>query len=218
VRRRICDPLAGAATVLALAGCGPSAASRADGTAAASATTSAIAASPASTPIPAPVDTPPARPRDARVPATTSPTSGAPAAGAPSAAFDTVRGIVAVVGSEPMTQTVVRPADGARSVTVTGDAATGLRTLSGADVVVRGARTGPRELRVASFAVRTVDGVAAADGVLERVGERFSLRLADGTRRPVVRPSPALVAYLGSRVWVTGPADVEPQAFGLITP
>jgi hypothetical protein len=203
-----------AAVSAVLAACAPSVRDGADSTGATAAPGgSASAASPADA-APLPRDTP--RPVPTPMPAPAPAKVGGAPASTPRATSDSVRGTVAVVGSHPMTQVVVRPAGGAPSVTIVGDGAAGLRSVSGADVVVHGTMSGPREFRATSFTVRAVDGLAAADGILERAGDGYALRLRDGTRRPVVRPSPALVAYLGARVWVTGPADVEPQAFGLI--
>jgi hypothetical protein len=103
-------------------------------------------------------------------------------------------------------------------VRIEGAGSAGLASLSGAEVVVWGRRSEQHVLDAVSFAVRTVDGAAAVDGILERSGDAYALRLTDGSRRMVTRPSPALRERVGSRVWVTGPADVEPQAFGIIEP
>jgi hypothetical protein len=103
-------------------------------------------------------------------------------------------------------------------VRIEGAGSAGLASLTGAEVVVFGRRTEQRALTATSFAVRTVDGAPAFDGVLARTGDDFVLLLSDGRRRTVTRPPPALRERVGSRVWVTGSPDVEPQAFGIIEP
>ncbi|MCU0634107.1 MAG: hypothetical protein MUE41_04460 [Gemmatimonadaceae bacterium] len=127
---------------------------------------------------------------------------------------DSVRGIAAVVGTAPMTQVVVKLADGA-SITLNGMAASDVGRLAGAEVVVRGVRTSPLELVVADYAVRRVDGADAADGMLIATADGLALLARDGTRRPVSNAPPALRAMVGSRVWIAGSLE-RPTAFGRI--
>jgi hypothetical protein len=136
----------------------------------------------------------------------------------PRAKADTVRGIIAIVGSEPMTQVVVREPNGGPSVTLTGMPVRDVARTAGADVVLRGVRTSARELVVNDFTVRSVDGVPAMDGVLQAADGGYVLVLANGTRHRVPSPPPSLRNEVGSRVWITGPAGAPPHSFGVIVP
>lgn len=132
------------------------------------------------------------------------------------ASSDTLRGKPAVVGSMPFTQVVLRPAAGG-AVTITGPLAKEIGRASGADLWVRGARDA-RGFEASEYRVRTVDGVAALDGVLVVEGENTYLRLADGSRRALRAAPAALRAEAGARVWVTGGLDQPVAAFGILRP
>jgi hypothetical protein len=142
---------------------------------------------------------------------------GAPASdsarGASPVGADTVRGIVSEVGSFPMTSVVVRPAGGA-VVTITGDLAREIARAGGAEVWVSGLR-GAQGLEARSYAVRTVDGAAAADGVLARDGERLVLVTPAGSR-PIARPLQAFRGMIGARVWLVGPLDGTITSYGVL--
>ena len=151
---------------------------------------------------------------------------GVPAGGTPdaasAAAVDTLRGTVAIVGADPLTRVVLRPAGGGADVELVGAQREALGRLAGAEVRVagrqaRGTASAPA-LEVASFAVTAVDGQPAVDGRLEREGGDLVLVTADGRRIRLVQPPAALQDWVGARVWVAGPLDREPQAFGLIEP
>ena len=151
---------------------------------------------------------------------------GVPPGGARDAASataaDTLRGTVAVVGATPLTRVVLRPAGGGADVELVGAQRDALARVAGAEVRVagrqaRGTASAPA-LEVASFAVTAVDGQPAVDGRLEREGEQLVLVTADGRRIRLVQPPAALEEWVGARVWVAGPLDREPQAFGLIEP
>ncbi len=138
-----------------------------------------------------------------------------PAAPAGTAAADTVRGIVAVVGSTPMTRVVIRPATGA-SITLTGTLADEIGAASGADVWVRGRRISERSFDVASYAVRSVDGVSAVTGTLVGDGDRLVLVSDDGRRHVIARPPQPLRDQVGARVWISGNVDSGITAYGIL--
>jgi hypothetical protein len=138
--------------------------------------------------------------------------SGAPAG---AAASDTARGRVAVVGSTPITQVVLRPAAG-RSITLTGPLADEIRAASGADVWVRGRRVDERTFEVARYAVRTVDGVTAITGTLSSDGDRLVLVDDDGRRHVVANPPSALREHVGARVWISGDLATGLTAYGVL--
>ena len=128
---------------------------------------------------------------------------------------DTVRGIVSVAGSFPMTSVVVRPA-GARAVTVTGPLAAEIARADGADVWVRGTRTAAG-LEASAYVVRAVDGRPVADGVIAREGEGLVL-VTGGGRRAIARPLEALRGMIGARVWLAGPLDGTIESYGILRP
>lgn len=144
--------------------------------------------------------------------------------GAPATAADTARGVVALVGSDPMATLVLQPAAGP-VLALEGTAAAPLRTLGGVEVMVAGARTGARAVavppagaelfRVDRFVVRAVDGAEASDGVLVEQGGAWSLRLTTGGERRLASVPAALQAHRGARVYVAG---ADAGRFGLISP
>lgn len=137
--------------------------------------------------------------------------SGAP----PTAGSDTARGRVAVVGSTPITQVVLRPTAG-RSITLIGPLADEIGSASGADVWVRGRRTGERSFEVASYAVRSVDGVPAVTGSLVADGSRLVLVSDDGRRHVIANPPASLREHVGARVWVSGDLATGITAYGVL--
>ncbi|HEY8470554.1 MAG TPA: DUF5818 domain-containing protein [Longimicrobiales bacterium] len=135
---------------------------------------------------------------------------------------DTLRGTVAIVGAEPLARVVLRPAGGGAEVELVGPQREALARVAGAEVVAvgrpaPGTTPGPA-LEAVSFTVTAVDGQPAVDGRLEREAGGLVLVTPDGRRVRLVRPPAALEAWVGARVWVAGPLDREPQAFGMIEP
>lgn len=133
--------------------------------------------------------------------------------------LDTLRGTVAVMGSEPAPLVALRPATGGREIRLHGAQRSALERMVGIDVWVTGELdVGQQRLIVSGFEVRSVDGVPARDGVLAVEGGTLVLVAPDGFRLPIPNPPDALLEHVGGRVWVAGPPDREPIAFGLITP
>lgn len=136
---------------------------------------------------------------------------------------DTARGIVRIVGSEPNTAAILDGPTGV--VALGGPALTLLRRAVGAEVTVRGTLTneldlmaapnGARRFVVADFVVRTSDGNAVTDGVLELDNGSYSLRLANGERRPIVQLPDELKAHVGERVYIIGAVD-RPSGWGIL--
>jgi hypothetical protein len=140
----------------------------------------------------------------------------APPADAPgnSAAADTLRGTVRIVGSDPGTWITLQPA-AQRAVSLGGRAAEPLRSVSGADVWVRG-RAVEWYFEVTEFAVRAVDGQQTWDGVLRRNGQTLALELSEGGTAELRDPPQALYQYVGSRIWITRPVAGRGAAYGVI--
>jgi hypothetical protein len=112
-----------------------------------------------------------------------------------------------------MTHVVITTSDG-RQTTVTGELASEIGGVAGAEIVVRGQRDGHR-IAVSSYSVRAIDGVPAMDGELIAEGDR--LYLATGGRRvELVNPPAALREHTGGRVWISGsPAQIV--SFGVLS-
>jgi hypothetical protein len=127
-----------------------------------------------------------------------------------------VQGHVVVQGLDPLlTIVVVPPGDPKHPVLLDGPLLTQLRHVDGLDVSVTGPRH-DRFLTVEHFTVISANGVPATDGLLVAAGDTLVLVTAEGVRHPLVHPSPALRSNVGGRVWVSGPLDREPVAYGMI--
>ena len=151
--------------------------------------------------------------------------SGTGAAPGTAIASDTLRGMVRLVGSEPLATLAVFPATGDPVVPQGADAEL-LRGLTGIEVVVRGRLTfecasdaGPRGARIfemASFAVRAVGGVRAVDGILTRVDSGWRLVTPEGEQIAIAFLAPMLRLQEGARVYFVGPFDRAPSTYGII--
>jgi hypothetical protein len=129
-------------------------------------------------------------------------------------AADTARGIVEVVGAEPMSWVSLRTDAG--PVQIEGAAAESLRWASGAEVWVSGSRGEDGRFLVEAFRVRSVDGVEATDGVLEVDGDAAVLVTADGDRVRYAPAAAGLRALEGHHVWIAGRPGGEPRSWGLL--
>jgi hypothetical protein len=131
-------------------------------------------------------------------------------------AADTARGIVEVVGAEPMSWVSLRTDTG--PVQVEGAAAESLRRASGVEVWVSGSRGEDGRFLVEAFRVRSVDGVEATDGVLQVDGDGIVLVTTEGERLPFTPVPTGLRALEGRRVWVAGRPGAEPRSWGALEP
>jgi hypothetical protein len=127
----------------------------------------------------------------------------------------TAEGRVDVVGVEPLLTIVLRTSDPKHPILLDGPLMTQLRHVNGLDVLVTGRRH-DRFITVDSFKVMSANGVPATDGTLASAGDTLILVTDDGIRHPLVHPSPTLRSEVGGRIWVSGPLDREPVAYGLI--
>jgi hypothetical protein len=142
-----------------------------------------------------------------------SPGDSSGPSGADQAATDSVVGRVQLVGSEPFPRVVLIPDNGALPLTLIGPPTP--RRVDGLDVSVVGRIAGSK-LFVTRFAVVAANGAPATDGRLVADGDTLYIVTADGVRHALVNPSPNLRANVGRRVWVSGPLDQEPIAYGVI--
>jgi hypothetical protein len=179
----------------------------------------APAAGDSATPAPAPGATGMALPRDSAVDSAGVPRRPTPLPMPQGSTRDTLRGTIAVVGSEPMVQVDLRTDQG-RHVHLVGDHQIVLRRLSGAEIWVQGHPTeGMRPgFDVRRFAVRSVDGVRAADGILGSAGGRFHLQTTEGKRVSLEAVPPALRDQIGARIWISGDPPSTIAAYGIIIP
>jgi hypothetical protein len=129
-------------------------------------------------------------------------------------AADTLRGTVRMAGAEPAAS-VTLEAGRAGAVVLAGERAV-LEQLSGIEVTVWGERQAPGRFDVARVAVRAVAGTSAVDGVLQRSGDVFVLLTTDGQRLPLPHLPPDLRTRIGARIWLAGPLDRAPDAYGVI--
>lgn len=140
-----------------------------------------------------------------------------PAKSTPSAG-DTVRGIVAVTGTEREKHVVIKPAGGGRAVTLSGPEAATVARAAGADVWISGTRDAASGgMNVVSFVVRSVDGAPATDGKLALDGGQLVLVTSDGARHVIAHAPPVLRDHIGARVWISGDLSKGPSAWGIIT-
>jgi len=147
-------------------------------------------------------------------------TDSAPGA---SASLTELTGRVMNGGTDRFTITTLQPRDG-RAVRLTGDLRDELRTLGGADVMVRGVMdsSGSRgSLDVREYEVIEIDGRRPHVGVvLAHDGE---LWLAAGDTLRLVPALDALRERAGAKIWVVGTIDaaakeLRVESFGVIAP
>ncbi len=135
---------------------------------------------------------------------------GAPAPGAPS---DTVRGTFVLEGADPMPAAVLRTTNGRVELA---NVPAGMRALVQLDVWARGTAESNGRFRVADFLVRGAGGEPAWDGVVERAGDGFALRLPDGAVHALSGSPAAFTGLVGVRVWVTETAAHSVASYGVI--
>jgi hypothetical protein len=129
----------------------------------------------------------------------------------------TLRGTVInnPAGQETPSPIMLLESDGTM-VGLWGEQLTALSTVIGAEVDVQGQFDDVELLTVESFVVVAVGGQPASDGVLERTEDGYGLRLMTGGVRDIKDPSQELQLHVGDRLWITGPDDGPPTAFGVI--
>lgn len=95
-----------------------------------------------------------------------------------------------------------------------------LRSVNGLRVRVMGTqdhdRRWPDRVTVLSFEVIGWKFEPAIDGVLAEDGGTLYVVETDGRRRQVMHAQSDLRAHVGARVWIAGPLDRLPVAYGVI--
>lgn len=136
----------------------------------------------------------------------------------PFSVADTLRGTVAVVGADPGSLVTLRLQDPDAEVFLQGAELPALKRVQGAEVWIAGRKTGEQSFLVVAFEVRSVDGVATVDGILTGIPGDLVLLTSDGRRLGVRQPGPELPNHTGARVWIAGPLEEAPVAWGIIRP
>lgn len=126
---------------------------------------------------------------------------------------DSVQGTVRLVGTSAFPQVTVSKDDGGPSIALVGP--TSLRAVVGLRVVAVGFLVGAK-LQVSQFTVLAANGIVATDGILTAEGQSLVLITREGTKYRLVDPSPVLRNAVKHRVWVSGPLDRAPVAYGII--
>jgi len=104
-----------------------------------------------------------------------------------------------------------------RRLEIVGPQAALIGHLAGTEVVVRGTLA-ERSITPTSFAVRTVDGQTAIDGVLHTRDGQVFITPAQGVAVRIMNPPPPLLGREGARVWITGDPAKAIASFGFIDP
>lgn len=107
---------------------------------------------------------------------------------------------------------------GGESVKLVGPPA--LRSVNGLRVRVIGTQAHDRKwpglVSVTAFTVIGLKALPVIDGMLREDAGAVYVETPDGERHVLVDPPPDLRARIGARVWVAGPLDHEPVAYGAI--
>ena len=125
----------------------------------------------------------------------------------------TLNGTVRLVGPAPRAEVLLMPTSGGPGVPLAGPPS--LEQVIGLDVAAVGTQEG-RVFRVDRFTVVSANGIPATDGRLLHERDRLYLATPDGSRHALINPPPGLRNLVGRRVWVSGPLDREPVAYGMI--
>jgi len=107
--------------------------------------------------------------------------------------------------------------DDGSTIGLTGDQAAAMYSVVNDQVEVDGLLDETSQMFVQRFIVVAVGGQPVVDGVLDLTTDGFVLRLTRGGDRGVMDPSDDLQQLVGNRVWLAGPDDAPPTAFGVIT-
>jgi hypothetical protein len=143
-----------------------------------------------------------------------APASEPPSAATTAPAADSLRGIIGVRGRDSIPDLTLQRSDDT-TLLRSADIET-LRRVVGFEVTVRGTRAGT-SFDVASFVLHSLDGQRVTDGTLDVENGVFFVRTPDGGRVSITTIPAALRGEIGSRVYLVGPLDRMPSAFGVIT-
>lgn len=139
------------------------------------------------------------------------------------AATDAIVGTVQVVGTDSSASINLLPtsANGETyGLPIKLAAPPAMRSVNGLLVRIVGTQASDRRwpgmVKVLSFAVVAVKGQTAVDGMLADDAGALYLVTADGRWHALAQPPAALRTHIGARVWIVGPLDHAPVAYGVI--
>ena len=142
--------------------------------------------------------------------------------------LDTARGVIRRVGNDPVSVLVLTSGSDANAnvVALAGPSLLTLERAAGLEVSIAGLLTAERNMmasprgapvfEVRHFIVRAADGQPAVDGVLNSQNGEYFLISANGVRHNTPNLPAALRAQIGARIFLVGPLDRAPAAFGIL--
>lgn len=148
---------------------------------------------------------------------TPSPTQVALSPATSSPRLVTVSGTVTVNSAGYKGAALMLQQDDGSTIGLTGDQAAAMYSIVNDQVEVDGQIDETSMMLVQRFIVTSVGGQPVIDGVLDLTPDGFILRLTRGGDVGVMGPSDDLQQHIGDRVWLAGPDDAPPTAFGVIT-
>lgn len=133
------------------------------------------------------------------------------------AAPDTVRGTIAIVGAEPLTQVVIRPTNAPGEITLHSETTEILRRLAGLEIQIEGHNnTEDKSFKVQDFQVRALDGTPAIDGIIANHDGKTILIRNDGQQITLSSVPKKLQERIGAHVWIAGTPEGRIEAYGII--
>jgi hypothetical protein len=136
---------------------------------------------------------------------------------------DTIIGVVQLTGTDstaPINLMPSSPSGDTFGMPIKLVASPSLRSVNGLRVRLVGTqasdRRWPDRVTVLGFEVIGLKAQPAIDGTLVEDAGALYIVPADGRRRALPQAPPDLRAHVGARVWMAGPLDREPIAYGII--
>ena len=150
-----------------------------------------------------------------------------PSSVAPSpVAFVTLYGVIHRTGRDPQHGLTLTLEDGSEVSLSFSAETSGLTSVDGAEVEVRGSWGADTSLEVNDFTVRRVNGDAVIDGTLLEMRTQeledntllgYAMQLKDASIVWLTDPSPDMLNHIGARMWVDRSDDGRAIAFGVIS-
>ena len=130
---------------------------------------------------------------------------------------DTVRGIIAVVGTSFEQHLIVRASDRVIQLVASSSDSASLSRLAGVETVIVGEKVDPDSIRVLNFLAVSVDGAPVMDGMLGNDAGGTFIMTSSG-KHVIANPPSSLHDLTGARIWIGGPLATGPYTYGIIIP